>query len=177
MTRRLPADQWGRTVEALPLWEAAEPVQAPCTPLASALQQACEGPNHGISRELRAALAELAERHQGEARAILGDDLAALAGYEGSSGCNGTRVRRLRSDLAASFARISIPVAATTAGGYYVPVNDQEIAHYRADLRSRARQILERALAFERQLDHAGRIDARQRAAALDRLLTHLRAV
>jgi hypothetical protein len=159
----------------LPLFAAAVGAQA--NPFTAALQAACSGPAAALPAELALALALLAERHLGAARAILGDELAAAAGYQGSPGCNGTRVRRLRQDLERHFLVLPIPVAASTDAGYYVPVLPEEVAHYRADLRSRARRILERARAFEQQLTASGQPDAAPKAQALDRLLAHLAAV
>ena len=84
-------------LEELPLFAAAE--ERLGNPFARALQEGCMGAIRDskaeISDRLRAALAELAANHLGEETAIMGDELAVIAGYRGTPGCSARRGKRV----------------------------------------------------------------------------------
>ena len=75
------------------------------------------------------------------------------------------------------YAHLPFPVVADTSAGYYIPVTEEEVDHYRRSLLSRAECILLRARSYEAQLALRADSSAPARLNAFDRLLAHFRAL
>lgn len=116
--------------------------QAACRPIAPATKKPCSLPTEELPADLLAIVETLRSRI-GIASAMTAQQIAETCSIRPGSppAARGTYVRSL---LARYFRDLPYTLCASPAAGYFRPATPDELAHYRRDLHSRAREILTR---------------------------------